>query len=330
MKPDHPAVVEGGVFIAWTRFQRRAAVLGARMGVDVHFFHLRWEGANRYAKVLSYFVKAFRTLLLLSKRRPTFVILQLPPTPALYVCALYVRIARIPLVVDCHNAAIMEHWGRWPLTGALLRRATVLAHNDHVATLAAQSFDLEPVVLRTGIMSADPDAAQGDETLKRLKLESQSYVLLPWSLHTDEPLEEALSAIRQMPTQRFVLTGDPRKIDPALASHLPPNLSVPGYLPTADFNELFAHAAAVLVLTTRELTQLSGMAEAMAFEVPAVISDTKLRATCTTLRPSTSPTSLIRFVQDWKKYCVREKCASRNSRRCGPKRKKNSNVRSAH
>ena len=123
-------------------------------------------------------------------------------------------------------------------------------------------------------MSIDPSCGEGHEARDRFGLGESDYVLLPWSLHTDEPLIEAFEAINRMPEQKFVLTGDARKLAPELSSNLPANLTVPGYLPTVQFNELFAHAAAVLVLTTRDLTQLSGMAEAMAFEIPAVISDT--------------------------------------------------------
>ena len=200
--------------------------------------------------------------------------MQLPPTPALYICALYAALFRIPLVVDCHNAAIMEHWRHWPLTATIFKRVVVVAHNDHVAKLAAEAFKVTPLVLRTGIMSIDPSIVQGGEVLERFGLQKRNYVLLPWSLHTDEPVGEAFEAIRLLPQLNFVLTGDIRKLEADLSKHMPANLTVPGYLPTSEFNELFAHAAAVLVLTTRDLTQLSGMAEAMAFEIPAVISDT--------------------------------------------------------
>lgn len=264
----------GGTFIAWTAFQRRAAVLAEELGVDLHFVTLRWEGANRLAKAASYLVKAVLTCRILIQARSRFLIVQLPPTPALYICAAYARLARIPLIADCHNAAIMEHWRHWPLTATLLSRAVFVVHNDHVAKLAAEEFGLTPIVLRTGVMSVDQSSKQRRAALTRFGLKEKTYVMLPWSLHVDEPIREAFDAMELLPDVTFVLTGNPRKLMPSLAGRLPTNLIMTGYLPTREFDELFSLAGAVLVLTTRDLTQLSGMAEAMAFEVPAVISDT--------------------------------------------------------
>ena len=270
-----PAAAEGdGLFIAWTRFQRRPTVLAEKLGLELRFIYLPWEGNSRLAKVMSYLVKAYQTVALLVQRRPRFLILQLPPTPALYLCAFYTRLARIPLIVDCHNSAIMEHWSRWPLTARLFKRAVVVVHNDHIAKLAVNTFGVDPLVLRTGIMSPQQSLSQSRVARERFGLSNRDYVLLPWSLHVDEPMKEAFDAIRQLPDLPFVLTGDTRKLPASLSGDLPDNLTTTGYLATEEFSELFAHAAAVVVLTTRDNTQLSGMAEAMAFEVPAVISDT--------------------------------------------------------
>lgn len=258
-----------GAFITWVKFQRRVVTISETFPVKPYWIYLDWEARGRVFKALSYLVKTALTLRVLIRVRPEFVMVQLPPAPALYATSIYCGLTRTPLVADCHNSAITEHWRRWPLTRLLLSKAITLVHNDTVAAAARSAFQLEPIVLRTGIMTRFKGSDSCD-IIDRLNLSAGKYVVLPWSLHVDEPIDEALEAIRMVPDVTFVLTGAGTKLG---SKPLPENLTLSGYLEEAEFNCLFASAAAALVLTTREDTQLSGMAEALALSVPAVISD---------------------------------------------------------
>jgi glycosyltransferase involved in cell wall biosynthesis len=55
--------------------------------------------------------------------------------------------------------------------------------------------------------------------------------------------------------------------------NIPLNLCLTGFLNEEDFNAFYANAAAAIVLTTREGTQPSGASEAIALNIPLVISD---------------------------------------------------------
>ena len=130
-------------------------------------------------------------------------------------------------------------------------------------------------MLRTGITHSQPQDQNSNGLSYRLGLSSKSYVILPWNFNVDEPLTETLEAIRAMPNIQFVMTWYVEKLAKYQRNNAPSNLKFTGFLELDDFNHLFSHAGVALVLTTRDGTQLSGMHEAMAFEIPAVISDLK-------------------------------------------------------
>jgi glycosyltransferase involved in cell wall biosynthesis len=87
-----------------------------------------------------------------------------------------------------------------------------------------------------------------------------------WGL--DEPIEALVGSATDRPWQ-LVLTGRVRReLSP------PPNVTLAGFLDDAAYVELLARADAVVVLTERDDTLLSGAWEAIALERPLVLSGT--------------------------------------------------------
>jgi glycosyltransferase involved in cell wall biosynthesis len=85
----------------------------------------------------------------------------------------------------------------------------------------------------------------------------------------DEPLGILPAVAERLPDARFAVTGAPR----GDLSSWPANLTATGFLSDAEYWRQLARSAAIVVLTTRPATLLSGGYEAMAVGRPLVISD---------------------------------------------------------
>ena len=85
----------------------------------------------------------------------------------------------------------------------------------------------------------------------------------------DEPLGILPAVAERLPDVRFAVTGAPR----GDLGGWPANLTATGFLSDDDYWRQLARSAAIVVLTTRPATLLSGGYEAMAVGRPLVISD---------------------------------------------------------
>lgn len=265
------------VYIVWNPFQRRAQSLGRLLGIPVRYYHYQWEEKRAPYKLFSYLLKAVNTTRDLFNLRPTFIYIQLAPTPLLYTVALYAFFKKAKYIPDCHNTMIYDsHWIKWPYAKSLLRKSLVLlVHNDDVKSYA-RKIGLDPFVLRDPL----PAISIRSDSCNEVDLNTDmDYVIIPCSLAVDEPIEELFEAIGDMPDIDFYMTWYSEKLPIELRTKAPHNLHFTGYLSESDFNQLYSNAKAAIVLTTREGTQPSGASEAIALGVPLVVSDIRTTRT---------------------------------------------------
>ncbi len=259
------------LFQVWKVYQRRAESMAHYFDADIKYYHYPWEEKSKWLKAASYLLKSLFTLADLIKYRPKVVIVQLPPTPALFVVGVYSYITHTPYVADCHNAMILRQWLRWPLARTLLKRAAaVLVHNENVCE-HARADQIRAVVIRDPL---PPDRMISDTgVLKRFGLEKYEYVIVPWNFQSDEPIGEFIEAVRSMPDIKFAMTWFAEKLPANQKENLPENLLLTGYLQEPEFTDLFKSSGAAISLTTQQGIQPSAAAEAIAYGVPIILSD---------------------------------------------------------
>jgi len=261
------------LFLIWKAYQRRAESIAHYFDITIIYYHYSWEEKSKWLKAVSYVLKSVRTLIDIIRFRPGQIFVQLPPTPALYFVGIYGLITGRPYIADCHNAMFLEWWIRWPFAKSLLRRASVvLVHNNEVRDYAEKN-GIQAMVIRDPL----PVAKNIGDTkvLSRLGLKSGEYVIAPWNLATDEPIGEFIEAVRTLPDIKFAMTWFTERLPKTLRSDLPENLVFTGYLAIDEFNDLFSNAGAAISLTTQQGTQPSAAAEAIAFGIPIILSDTE-------------------------------------------------------
>lgn len=262
------------LFVVWKIYQRRAESLSNKLDFDVRYFHYSWEEKSKLHKLVSYIFKSIATIKLLIEIKPNVLIVQLPPTILLYIATLYSWMSGAKLICDCHNAMIDGVWRKLPYAVSCLDRAdAVLVHNPDICEMA-QKYNIKATVSRDPL--PDISGLQESNILDKHSLQKNTYVLVPWNFASDEPLGELMDTAKLCPDIIFVATWFSERLPENILKEKPKNMLFTGYLNPEDFNYIISCAGLILALTTREGTQLSSASEAIAYEVPLVISDMQL------------------------------------------------------
>jgi hypothetical protein len=96
------------------------------------------------------------------------------------------------------------------------------------------------------------------------------------SFAPDEPISEIIATVKQIPDVKFFITGDYNRIYNKILNNNDPtidNLYYTGFLEYDDYIKLISSMDAVIVLTKRDKTLLSGCSEAIMLEKPLITSN---------------------------------------------------------
>jgi glycosyltransferase involved in cell wall biosynthesis len=249
------------LFLSWAPFSRRTQTLAAAFGLEVRFLPTPWP-KRPLTTPLKYPWQAAATAAEVYRRRPAELWVMDPPTPLVVIGGLYAWRAGVPLVVDMHTVAFTAPEWRLlrPAELPFLRRAAaVVVSNDELAA-QVESWGCRAVVLPDAVPTAPaPEAAAVEPGL----------VTVVATYSADEPLHLLPGVAARLPDVRFAVTGAPRGDLRAW----PANLRPTGFLDEHAYWALLRRSAAVMVLTTRPATLLSGGYEALAVGRPLVTSD---------------------------------------------------------
>jgi hypothetical protein len=250
-----------GLFLSWAPFSRRTQTLAAEFGLDARFMVTPWPKRPWTAPV-KYPWQALRTAQALSHAGEGELWVMDPPSPLVTMAGGWPRRRCAPLVVDMHTVAFFAREWRLlrPVELPWLRpAAAVIVTSDELAE-EVRSWGARAFVL------PDPSPAP-PAGLDPLVEPGLVTVVATYS--KDEPLEILSAVARRLPDVRFAVTGAPR----GELGGWPANLTATGFLRDDDYWRQLARSAAIVVLTTRPATLLSGGYEAMAVGRPLVISD---------------------------------------------------------
>ena len=220
---------------------------------------------------LAYPLLAARTILAIARNRPRALVVVAPPFVAPLVVLPLARLLGARLAVDIHSGALLDRRWRWsvPVLAWTCRRSEVaiVTLPSLAARLAERGLDVEVIpdpLPDLGGASGEsvPDRHDGSAG----GAEPRVVAVCSWA--ADEPIDALLEAARGRPW-RLAITGRPnREVEPG------PNVELTGFVADEDYAALLVRADAVVVLTTREDTLLSGAWEAIALGRPLVLSDT--------------------------------------------------------
>jgi glycosyltransferase involved in cell wall biosynthesis len=260
------------ISIAWVAYQRRAESLAKYFDLDMYYIHYKWEEKSKYYKPVSYIFKLAETFKILFNTKAKIIFVQIAPTLPLYPIVLYCKLKKAIFIADCHNTTFYDSvWIKLPLAKKLLYKAnTVFVHNEDILE-KVKNWNLPVFLLRDPI----PEIKVNNtiENIANIEIKKQQYVIIPGSFASDEPMKELFNAMKLLPDVLFACTWFAERMPKEQQKNIPLNLHLTGFLNEEDFNAFYANAAAAIVLTTREGTQPSGASEAIALNIPLVISD---------------------------------------------------------
>ncbi len=254
-------------FLSWAASCSRSDNIARELGGRSHKIYWGWLGSHPATVWLKYLGQFFATQRILWRERPDAVFVMIPPLFAALAALPYCRLRRKPLVQDAHTAAFLHpRWRRLQrLQGWLCRKAAT--------TIVTNSFLADKVEQFGGHATIVRDVPVVYEVNPRFRVEGEFTVAAVCSFNYDEPIAEIFAAARELPEVRFYVTGNPADLDAQIAEQAPPNVTLTGFLPDADYGALLQRVDIVLTLTTRDHTMLRGAYEAVYLGTPVIISD---------------------------------------------------------
>ena len=205
--------------------------------------------------------------------RPRSILVIAPPIVAPLLVWPFAAALGAPFAIDVHSGAVLDRRWAWsrPLLRWLCRRAACA-----IVTLESLAIPLRKAGATVVVL---PDPVPDLSLPERRRLDRRAPDAPPRAVAIcgwgdDEPLE-ALVAAAAGRSWLLIITGRPRRAITAA-----PNVTFSGFLADEAFVSTLASADALVALTTREDTLLSGAWEALAVGRPLVLSDTDaLRST---------------------------------------------------
>lgn len=263
------------VYIAWVEFQRRQLSMQSHIGYECIFLPI----ATRYKSVKPFFYiyRFVQTVMLLARRKPRNIWIQVPQVPALLAALCYKAISGQSgkVIADCHNSLFRAPWLHFPFLGNIMQAAdVVIVHNDTQM----------PAAKRLGVKSErlmvveDAPAVLDDASKEIISLDiPRPWFVFPASFAEDEPVIELLSTAKALPDFSFIITGHLHRARNAIGNvDIPNNVHLLGYLDKLRFDSLLVNADIILALTKYDGIQLSVCNEAVGAAKPMIVSNTPL------------------------------------------------------
>jgi hypothetical protein len=249
--------------IAWADSSRVAETLAGRLGAE--FRLLPCPRRALPGRAILYSGLAHRTEMLVEQLKPDVVVVQHPPIHAVAAVAAACRRSGADFCIDAHSGAFLSSG---PIQAFYRRRfarfgqqaLVTLIHNDGLAA-QAEGLGLNHLVLEMAVPDAPTSAATA--------VAHPTAVVIAGG-GNDEPLEIVRAAARLRPGVTFHVTGRARARPGG-----PGNLLSTGFLTGDAYWGLLNAADAVIVLTRRESTILSGAYEGLAAARPLILSRTE-------------------------------------------------------
>jgi glycosyltransferase involved in cell wall biosynthesis len=254
------------IAVTWEE-HRRTRTICTELALELHVLTTKRRGIRRYLEL------APRTARLLFTRKPRVVLVQSPSIVLAFLVIVLRPFTGAKVVIDAHNEAVEPFINpsapiRW-LTYWMLKHAdTIIVTNRFLADVVVAHRG-RPLVLPDPIPTAPAIAERSRPA------DVQFRVAVIATFASDEPLDEIFAAAATTPSCRFYVTGNDKKIPPALRQQAPANVTFTGFLPEEDYWSLIKNSEIVLDLTLIDQCLVCGGYEALAVGTPLLLSNNK-------------------------------------------------------
>lgn len=258
-----------GPWISW-EVQTRNRSMASALGVPLV------ELLSSRPRLLRYAILMWKTTCLLWRYRGHWVFVQ-NPSIVLATWTLCLKpVLGLKVVVDFHNSGLFPLEGKSRLL-LMISRLTCRWADLSVVTNSSLAEVVENRKGRACIVT-DPLNEEEFFPIEAPQTDRAPYLLFVCSWSEDEPWEQVLEAVKHT-VEPFTLnvTGNYKKRLSSLAAEaLPGNVKLLGFVEREEYIRCLQGASLMLDLTNRDHCLVCGAYEAVAAEVPMLLSDTKV------------------------------------------------------
>jgi len=253
------------IWITWER-QRRSIELAKKFNCKL--FIVEYEGILKYPRSIR------ETWNILRSHKADILFVQNPSMILAAFACLYKFIYKTTLIVDRHTTFLLTRkYRNTPriIIFKILHRFTI-KHAD--LTIVTNSFLADLVTKLKGRPYVLPDKLPDLKQENTLSLKGQRNILLISSFGIDEPVKEAIEAMKHVKHDNTYLyiTGNLKKLDTAVRSAASHNVIFTGYLSERDFIDMLFSVDVIMALSIADYTLLCGCYEAISAEKPLITS----------------------------------------------------------
>jgi len=253
--------MRGVLALCWAA-HRRTTGLCAGLDLTLCVLETRFRGPLRQLLL------SLRTVALLLGRRPRILLVPNPSLVLSVLAGVLRPLLRYRLIVDAHNEAVIPfiHTQRWVqrLSRWVVRKADLTLVTNGALAAAVEEQGGRAFIL--------PDPIPHAPEMSVARLPGDFNAVLISTFAPDEPVAAVLEAVRGAGVELYV-TGNSRKLDPAVAQRLPPNVHLTGFLPEEKYWKLLRSADALVDLTLMDNCLVCGAYEALAAGKPMLLSN---------------------------------------------------------
>ena len=218
-------------FITWYPSCRRSDTLAKALGGTSHLIHY-FTFKRPLQAPLKYILQSWATFRSLRQDEPQLILVASPPVFAVLIVWLYCCIYQVRFVIDAHTGIFDDPRWTWlkSVSRFLARRAEMTIVTNTYLQREVQNWGAKAIVIGDVPVDFPP--------VKPSNLGVGFHVVVINTFSQDEPLDEILTAIRDLPDTQFHITGNPKHARNQYANTLPANARFTGWVSDNDYASL--------------------------------------------------------------------------------------------
>lgn len=253
------------IWIAWERHRRTVELCK-------HFKFTLFAFVSNRNRVIKHTYFCCKTVYTLIKYRPQTLIVQNPSVVLTFIACVLKRVFGYSLIVDTHNGGIL------PENKILQKLPFIFKYFQRKAcfSIVTNVQLAKKIANNNGLSFVLPDKIPDFYVVRSKEMSKDIIsVVCICTYGIDEPYEELLKSIGDFDNSiRFYVTGNIGNLAKNGFNYKAENVVFTGFLPEADYWKLLCSADLIVDLTKREDCLVCGAYEALAVEVPMLLSDT--------------------------------------------------------
>lgn len=264
-------MMKNRVWITWED-HRRSRELAAAFGCE--YFCI----TSSKFMLIRYFILCLKTLLFVTQKKPGIIFCQNPSVVlAAFLCSIKI-IFRFILIVDRHSNFKLKTVSSKNIKWIFFHLISDYSLKRACLTIVTNKYLEDFVISKGGRACVLPDKLPDLKGITSNYCGDEKKVTFICTYSSDEPVVEVIKAASILGQgYKFHVTGSHKKYKSIeyLKKIMPGNVTLTGFLPEDQYQELIASSDLLIIITTNEYTLTCGAYEAVALEKPMILGNTK-------------------------------------------------------